>query len=80
MDDPRCWNDLAAENARLREALRAFVGRDRSCLGDKIRLVGNEIRIVCDSRGDAICRVANARTAIGETHAQAPFDHEGAPR
>ena len=31
-------------------------------------------------QADAIARVAAARTAIGETHAQEPFDHTGAPR
>ena len=70
MDDPRCWTDLAEENERLRKLLAALVDRDCS-------YHGNEIRIPCDSHGDAIGRVAAARAAIGETHAQEPFDHEG---
>ena len=72
-DDPRCWNDLAAENARLREALKALVDRD-------IRYNGREICIPCDNHGQAIEKVLNARLAIGETHDQSPFDHTGAPR
>ena len=74
--DPRCWTDLAEENARLRKLLIDFLAvNDEPCRLDH--------HGYCQAHwlhSAADCPVARARTAIGETHAQASFDHEGAPR
>ena len=81
MDDPRCWTDLAEENARLLEVDRlaqlvvtAFRLRDEDALIAALRALERE---VCRQEERAM-QVEEA--AIGETHKQAPFDHEGAPR
>jgi hypothetical protein len=49
----------------LLDALRGLVDRDLS-------YHGNEIRIPCDSHGDAIARVRIAREAINQATATAP--------
>ena len=102
-DDPRCWNDLAAENARLREAnealsealLRIRQWCDAYPVEVFTPMTEGEITEAV-AAADAAVRHGGTRlhaswarhildgvkqyTAIGETHAQAPFDHEGAPR
>ena len=77
-DDPRCWTDLAEENARLREIDRlaqlvatAFRLRDEDALIISLRALERE---VCRQEERAM-QVEEA--TIGETHAQEPFDHEG---
>ena len=78
LDDPRCWNDLAEENARLREenaALRLALAMFREC---GCPICGGD----CGSANPpiAFCPMRVATAAIGETHDQSPFDHTGAPR
>ena len=71
--EERCWHDLAAENERLREALvealSYFEEREDADHNGESYVSNEEMQIA-----------QLIRTAIGETHAQEPFDHEGAPR
>ena len=88
-NDIRCWNDLAAENARLREEnarlreemkdlIAAYV-RTLEAARDHVVALGVSCNPV-DVMEAADPALRAARNAIGETHTQAPLDHEGAPR
>ena len=81
--------DLAAENARLREEnarlregmkdlIAAYV-RTLEAARDHVVALGVSCNPV-DVMEAADPALRAARTVIGETHAQAPFDHEGARR
>ena len=83
MDDPRCWNDLAEENARLREENERLRGALRGIRPH----AEQEILDWCADRqegGGSPCyevrRWEAVIAAIGETHGQKPFDHTGARR
>ena len=72
MEEDRCWNDLAAENARLKASLEAL---------SKAHLTACQ-SVVSERQHSALLEAENAkmRAAIGETHTQTPFDREGAPK
>ena len=55
--DPRCWNDLATENRRLREALVALVDRG-------VGIVDGKLWLDFDSHMLALETLTNARKAI----------------
>ena len=89
-DDPRCWTDLAEENARLREEnarIEALLThhREAAAMRDGALRLSEEVcaglRAQREELRDHVvelkAEVKALRAAIGETHAQEPFDHEG---